>query len=100
MTDRTQDDGMDALTYAEMVIRMAERYEWERISAYTCAARTHTQAVALITLQQEKAQAEARWLALHKAVNAYKAGIMALNPALSEALTAHLPEPHGGDSEY
>jgi hypothetical protein len=55
---------------------------------------------ALTAREAELAEAKARELALRRAINAYRAGIMALNPALSEALFAHLPAPQGGDSEF
>ena len=55
---------------------------------------------ALTTAQARIEALEARELALRRAITDYRAGIMALNPALSAALVAHLPEPQGGDSEF
>lgn len=55
---------------------------------------------ALAAERTAREMAEAREQSLRNAINTYRAGIMALNPALSAALVAHLSEPQGGDSEY
>ena len=72
---------------------------WKR--AYERAleqAQEHIERIAV--LEQQLATVTAQRDGLRRAINDYRAGIMALNPALSAALVAHLPAPQGGDSEY
>lgn len=90
-------DPRDVRALAE---RIAKRIEVGRLTGQESLAVGLDELTLLLAADTRATEAERQLASLRVAINAYRAGIMALNPALSAALFAHLPEPKGGDSEF